>query len=107
MEESVYIVYYVMGSYDDYTETNYKVCFSKETADELTNYMNDSAKEYGLHERVKSLQDSEICQAYDANQLEFCKKYNVRYIDPLTGVEFKVQELEVYRDDNEYDSLHR
>ena len=98
MKELVYIVYYATGSWEDYTEKNYKVCFSKETADKLANIMNNFAEEYGVHERVKSLQDNVIFNAYDAKQVEFSKKFNTGYIDPLTGIKFLVQELEVYRD---------
>lgn len=96
--ESVYIVYYAMGSYDDYSETNYKVCFNKELAEKLANIMNSAAKEYGLHDRVESLRDDTIYSAYEAKCKEFESKFKVGYIDPLTGINFLVQEVEVYRE---------
>lgn len=96
MEENVFIVCYVTGSYEDRTTANYKVCFSKETADNLAQAMNEYSKEYGVDDRVNSFDDNDFA-SYDAKCDEFCKKFNVAVIDCLTGIEFFVQKVEVYR----------
>lgn len=97
MQDNVFIVCYVTGTYEDRAVVNYKVCFSKQTADNLSQAMNEYSKEYGVDDSVGSF-DEDIFALYDAKCDEFRKKFNVENIDCLTGIKFFVQSVEVYRE---------